>query len=179
MRKSKTRYVILGLLSEGNLSGYEIKKIVDLRFSHFWSESFGQIFPELKKLLEQGLIEMAEKKGQRDKTTYAITQKGMEELLQWLELPVEKDNVRIELLLKMYFSGLGDKKTIQKHVETYQKTYTQKLQVLGAFTHELEAIRDLHHNHGDILRVIDFGRKTYQAYIDWCSETLEYLKGRP
>ena len=127
--------------------------------------------------MAQGFIEVADKQGGRDKTTYAITQKGRAELLEWLDLPVEKDSVRIELLLKMYFSSLGDKKTIAKHIETYKKTYTEKLMVMDAFTGELEAIRDLHENHGDILRVIDFGRKTYQAYIDWCSETLDYLKG--
>ncbi len=41
----QTDYVILGLLAEQPLSGYQIKKIVDIRFGFFWSESFGQIFP--------------------------------------------------------------------------------------------------------------------------------------
>ena len=45
MEKRKTRYVILGLLLEGSLSGYDIKKIIDTRFSFFWSESYGQLYP--------------------------------------------------------------------------------------------------------------------------------------
>ena len=44
----QTDYVILGLLAERPLSGYQIKKIIDIRFQFFWSESFGQIFPALK-----------------------------------------------------------------------------------------------------------------------------------
>ena len=52
----QTDYVILGLLSEAPLSGYAIKKIVDLRFRFFWSESFGQIFPALRALPEGAII---------------------------------------------------------------------------------------------------------------------------
>lgn len=54
----KTRYVILGLLNEEPLSGYDIKKIIDIRMSFFWQESYGQIYPELSKLREEGLIEL-------------------------------------------------------------------------------------------------------------------------
>ena len=53
----QTDYVILGLLAEQPLSGYQIKKIVDIRFQFFWSESFGQIFPALKSLALAGLVE--------------------------------------------------------------------------------------------------------------------------
>ncbi len=53
----KTRFVILGLLNEEPLSGYDIKKIIDIRMSFFWQESYGQIYPELAKLREEGLVE--------------------------------------------------------------------------------------------------------------------------
>ena len=53
----KTRFVILGLLNEEPLSGYDIKKIIDIRMSFFWQESYGQIYPELAKLKKEGLIE--------------------------------------------------------------------------------------------------------------------------
>ena len=53
----QTDYVILGLLAEQPLSGYQIKKIIDIRFSFFWSESFGQIFPALKSLASEGFVE--------------------------------------------------------------------------------------------------------------------------
>ncbi len=53
----KTRFVILGLLNEEPLSGYDMKKIIDIRMSFFWQESYGQIYPELAKLREEGLIE--------------------------------------------------------------------------------------------------------------------------
>jgi DNA-binding PadR family transcriptional regulator len=45
MKKSKTKYPILGLLAEQPMSGYDIKKLVDVRFSFFWNESYGQSIP--------------------------------------------------------------------------------------------------------------------------------------
>lgn len=55
-KKNKTGYVILGLLSDRSISGYGIKKLRERRFHHFWSESYGQIYPELKRLLGAKLI---------------------------------------------------------------------------------------------------------------------------
>lgn len=53
----QTEYVILGLLSESPLTGYQIKRIIDVRFHFFWNESYGQLYPALKSLNATGLIE--------------------------------------------------------------------------------------------------------------------------
>ncbi|MDQ2700516.1 MAG: PadR family transcriptional regulator, partial [Actinomycetota bacterium] len=54
-----TGTVILGFLSEGEKSGYDIKSQVDTSTRFFWTASYGQIYPELKRLKEAGLIEEA------------------------------------------------------------------------------------------------------------------------
>ena len=71
----QTDYVILGLLAERPLSGYQIKKIVDIRFGFFWSESFGQIFPALKSLAVQGFAAECPQQtaGGRAAKAFAIT----------------------------------------------------------------------------------------------------------
>ena len=76
----QTDYVILGLLGERPMSGYEIKKVVDIRFRFFWNESFGQIFPSLKRLLEEGLIAEAEA-ARRDPDSSLPWEEVFEELL--------------------------------------------------------------------------------------------------
>src|SRR5215211_2439172 len=53
---SKTAYVILGMLALGKRTGYEIKALVDVSTRFFWAASYGQIYPELKRLEEAGLI---------------------------------------------------------------------------------------------------------------------------
>ena len=57
MELSPTAKVILGMLSFGPKSGYEIKALVDRSTRFFWAASYGQIYPELKRLAEAGLIE--------------------------------------------------------------------------------------------------------------------------
>lgn len=177
---SKTQYVILGLLSEGSLTGYEIKKIIDIRFSFFWSESYGQIYPELKRMVKDGLIAAAgpDQNTKRKRVAYSITQEGLQTLKGWLSAPTEKETVRFELLLKMYFSRLTDAGTMKRHVEEFMSAHQQQLAVLNQFQKELEALGDDHYNHRDILRIIDFGRRVYTAYLEWCKETIEYLERR-
>ena len=55
MKKSKTRFAVLGILSYGPMSGYDIKKFYEKNVAGFWSESYGQIYPILKRLAEEGL----------------------------------------------------------------------------------------------------------------------------
>jgi len=59
MKYNRTAYTILGMLSiEPNLSasGYEIRKAIESTVGYFWGESFGQIYPTLKRLAAEGLI---------------------------------------------------------------------------------------------------------------------------
>src|SRR4051794_41915186 len=56
MELSPTAYVILGMLGWRPMSGYEIKSLVDKSTRLFWTASYGQIYPELRRLQEAGLI---------------------------------------------------------------------------------------------------------------------------
>ena len=53
-KKQKTRSAILGLLSWQPMSGYDIKKLIEMGLRHFWSESYGQIYPTLEQLVKEG-----------------------------------------------------------------------------------------------------------------------------
>ncbi len=174
----QTDYVILGLLAERPLSGYAIKKIVDVRFKFFWSESFGQIFPALKSLAAQGLVEECplERADKRAAKTYQITPAGREALANWLVQPVEKESLRLEILLKTYFSGYAAPDAMLSHLDAFRLGHERQLNVLNQFQAELERIPDEDENHKDILRVIDFGQKVNIAYLEWCRETQVYFE---
>ncbi len=173
----KTRYVILGLLSDQPLTGYAIKKLIDVRFRFFWSESYGQIYPTLKKMLNQGYITIYKSDlSIRSQQRYAITELGQKALKDWVNESPDKESIRLEILLKMYFSSHGDKSSIIHHITEFKQTHSQDLMILNLFQNELKSIPDPNQNHQDILRVIDFGIKTNQAYLDWCKETIHYLE---
>lgn len=179
MRKSKTKYVILGLLSESDLTGYEIKKIIDIRFSFFWNESYGQLYPELKRLEKEGSINClpSETESHRDIIRYSITDQGMTQLKQWLAEPTEQEAVRFEILLKMYFSNITNEDVMIKHIMEFRENHQRQLSILNMFQKELMPIKEMD-NHEDVLRVIDFGQKVYSAYISWGEETIHYLEKR-
>lgn len=175
--ENKTHIVILGLLNEQPLSGYDIKKRIDLRFRFFWNESYGQIYPQLKKLEKTGLIKAVDREESgRSKQRYSITSEGREVLHQWLRMSPEKESVRIELLLKMYFTDQSSSSLLADYINTFQASHLQDLILLKLFKRELESIPDPHHNHQNIISVIEFGVKTNQAYLEWCSETLTNLE---
>ena len=176
----QTDFVILGLLSESPLTGYQIKKLIDVRFKFFWNESYGQLYPALKSLDRRGLIEETEEgmASKRSQKTYRITKEGMSGLQAWLCRPVERETVRLEILLKLYFSNLTDDAVICGHLEAFQETHKRDLVILQTFERELRLIIDEHPNHLQVLQVVDLGLKINEAYLAWSRETIRLLEER-
>ncbi len=177
---NKTRFLILGLLSEEPLSGYEIKRIVDARFSHFWNESFGQIYPELARLEGEGLVEMEKKgsEGGKERKVFSITPAGLDALKSWLAKPVEKEIVRFEILLKLYFSNLLDPTVMIGHIREFEMTHRKQQEMFNTFEKEIRQHIDMHDNHEEVLMVLHFGQKVCKAYGEWCAEVLQSLGNR-
>src|SRR5687768_461811 len=101
---SPTGRVICGMISIGRRTGYDIKALVDKATRLFWAASYGQIYPELKRLEADGLIRASAPEGGRRRTEYELTEAGEAALQEWLtsadELMYE---VRDEGLLKFFF----------------------------------------------------------------------------
>jgi PadR family transcriptional regulator, regulatory protein AphA len=98
--------VVLGLLSLGPRTGYDIKTVVDRSTRFFWAASYGQIYPELKKLEEGGLVHgHPEPSGGRARTVYELTEAGETALETWLASEGEPYyELRDEGMLKLFFS---------------------------------------------------------------------------
>ena len=174
----KTRFVILGLLQEEDLSGYDIKKIINIRMSFFWQESYGQIYPELGRMKGEGLIEQAalpESGLKTDKTLYHITDRGREEFKKWMKSENEKDTIRSEFLLKMYFSTDQDALEMKDHLTEFKAQAEQKIMLFRMFQQELTKDIDMHQNHKQILKVLDLGLRQAMLYSEWSGEQLDEL----
>ena len=101
-----TSYVILGMLGWRPMTGYEIKAIVDKSTRFFWAASYGQIYPELRRLAKAGLIEgRSEPQGGRQRNVYRLTAAGRRELRDWLHTEPEVLEVRDEGILKLFFAS--------------------------------------------------------------------------
>ena len=106
MELSATGKVILGMLAARPRSGYEIKQLVDSSARFFWAASYGQIYPELKRLEKQGLITGSDSaNGARQRTTYKLTAAGRRTAREWIASPPEVFELRDEGLLELFFAG--------------------------------------------------------------------------
>jgi DNA-binding PadR family transcriptional regulator len=124
-REKKTRYALLGLLSIGPSSGYGLKQRIQHTTAHFWSESYGQIYPELSNLEEEGLLssyeEKAEGQGPGVRRVYAITESGLAALKSWLQESPSPEVIRDEFLLKIFFGVHADPEALLQHLHNKQR----------------------------------------------------------
>src|SRR5437870_685624 len=94
------------MLRQRPRSGYDIKRFVDHSTRFFWAASYGQIYPELHRLEEEGLIERErEDKSGRRRTVYRLTRPGQRELVAWLRAPEDSvRELRDEAMLRLFFA---------------------------------------------------------------------------
>jgi len=106
-RSSSGSEVLLGLLTIEPMSGYDLGQTIRVSIGHFWNESYGQIYPNLKRLAAEGLVtaKAERQKGKPDRHIYSITPKGRERLAQWLAVAPQPEVPRNELLLKLFFGS--------------------------------------------------------------------------
>lgn len=105
MESTAVTWTVVGLLAQRPRSGYEIKQAVDRTIRHFWAASYGQIYPELKRLEAAGWIEGADgSRGARSRRVYTITAEGQRELRGWLYGHETRIELRDESLLRLFFA---------------------------------------------------------------------------
>ena len=163
-----TARVICGMIRLGRRTGYEIKQRVDVSSRFFWAASYGQIYPELKRLEEQGLIrgKDAATNG-RARREYELTPAGDEALDRWLrsDEPLTFET-RDEGLLKLFFS---DGLTPDEHRALLASMRARHQAIVAS----LESIEDMaREKGGGRYEVLRFGL----AYHTFCAERLAEME---
>lgn len=168
--------VILGLLSHEELTGYEIKKRMDTALKYFWSASYGSIYPALSDLVKRGLATKREDtQNKRNKLIYTITDAGRSYLKKWLTLPVEKDELRYETLLKLFFANEQDTEQALFHITAFAEKIKKELPSLLRAEKVLKDCLEDDSAHKYYLLTVKFGIKTYRTYLEWCEEAKKFL----
>jgi PadR family transcriptional regulator, regulatory protein AphA len=172
---SSTAYVILGMLRREPLSGYEIKALVDNSTRFFWAASYGQIYPELKRLSEAGLVEGADSPtGGRKRTVYEITADGEEELKAWLRQPPEVFEMRDEGLLKLFFAdALPPQEAVEivRSMRGYREEMNRRLR-------EIELTKGEEKGSYRLL-VLHCGIEYTDWFVGWCHRVEEEILAAP
>ena len=172
MELSATAYVILGMLAWQPMSGYDIKGIVDKSTRFFWAASYGQIYPELRRLAEAGLVEgEAEAGSGRRRNVYRLTTPGREALEDWLAEEPQTFETRDEALLKLFFASAAP--------ETGATSLDAKRHYHEAKLKQLRAIEAAGRPSGFTGLVLRFGIESSEWTIEWCAREAERLREAP
>jgi DNA-binding PadR family transcriptional regulator len=160
-----TGRVILGMITLGRRTGYDIKQFVDKTTRHFWAASYGQIYPELKRLEDQGLIiGRDDPSGGRARTVYELTDGGSVALKSWLRTPsVPAPELRDEGMLKLFFSDALPEQRIQ-NIRAMRTEAETKLAILGGLEDKAS-----HGPTGPYL-TLQLGLTETRCLISWCEE---------
>jgi DNA-binding PadR family transcriptional regulator len=165
--------VILGLLSIGPRSGYEIKASVDRSTRFFWAASYGQIYPELKRLEEAGLVEGEDvPTGDRARRVYALTDAGRGELEAWLLGRDTTVELRDESLLRLFFADALPREQALALLEGRRRGHEEYLRVL----HEIDERPGEDPEFVDL--VLRWGIAFHEWGAEWCTQQLKRLSAQ-
>lgn len=168
---SPTAKAILGILAMGPASGYEIKQIVDDSTRFFWAASYGQIYPELKRLEKRGLIAGSdEPTGGRSKTTWKLTAAGRRSVKQWLEAPAEVFEMRNEGMLKLFVAEWGGAGDVEPQVAEMAAHSDEVVAQLGRVRDKIES------EGGEAPVCLRLGISLNEFIAEWCRRTLAEME---
>ena len=169
MELNTTAYVILGVLAWGPSSGYDVKAVVDRSVRFFWTASYGQIYPELRRLSDAGLVKGAtQPKSGRRRTVYRITAAGRRALADWLAQEPQVFETRDEGLLKLFFADASPA-TAAASLDAKRRYHEEKLK-------QLRAIEATGQADGSPLLVLRYGIESSEWMVDWCTREAERLR---
>lgn len=171
-RSGRTRYTVLGVLTLGPRSGYDIKKFIEETTNYFWRESFGQIYPALKQLASEGRVS-AEEAASTDgpnRIVYSITETGRRELQAWLREPHESEVPRVELLLKLFFGPQVSPEVNLAHIARERDQVAESLAALEEIAAWLREERSSTPGFPYYMLTVRQGILSYRARLEWCDE---------
>jgi DNA-binding PadR family transcriptional regulator len=178
MNLSQTAYVILGILAiHDDQSGYEIRKTIQQSVGFFWGESYGQIYPTLKRLAGDGLIVPSKSASQArtKRQEYSITDAGRSALQEWLAVPYRDDPPRDEFLLKLFFGVEAAPGVSIAHIRNFQEKNRNMLATLL----QLESLAQAYNSHHPGFRfwmlTLKFGLAQLRSALEWSESALAML----
>jgi PadR family transcriptional regulator AphA len=170
---SDTEYAVLGLLTFGARSGYELDKLTRRSIGYFWRPAKSKIYAILPRLVGRGLAratQVAQDK-RPDKQVYAITRAGERALEEWLTSPEPAAGVaRDGLLLKLFFGRHAHGAALREQVVARKRAAERKLGELE----EIERTIDRDEDFFPYLTLLH-GLETSRATIAWTERVLKLL----
>ncbi|MBM7866274.1 PadR family transcriptional regulator [Heliobacterium gestii] len=101
----KGQDVILGILLDGPMSGYDIKQYFEKYLPDMFVASFGTIYPTLNRMEKEGYIEkeIIVQEGKPNKHLYRVTTQGKEAFHAYIQSPIEPKTIKYDFMMRLVF----------------------------------------------------------------------------
>ncbi|HEM6271994.1 TPA: PadR family transcriptional regulator [Streptococcus suis] len=171
-------HIILGILetSDQRITGKRITDFVQRDLGEFWQVAHSQVYPELKRMTDEGWITCHAVPGNEKEKQYEMTDKGREVLEQWLSVPNETTPQQKDVFsLKMFFIEDRDDPRVPELL-TYQIEVIEKhLKHLESRKMELFAQKDYELSHYGRYIIMTRAIERNRSQLQWLQETLQSL----
>lgn len=174
-----TEFAILGLLAEQPRSGYDIRKEVQARLSHFWSESYGHLYPMLRRLESRRLVsarQVAGRGGRPGRNVYSITAAGRKALEAWFVQPPAPSRPRNELLLRIFLGRYAPPDVLARDVAAYRERITESLEHLRRTARDIDLERPAPSDAIYWKLALDFGIRLFETLAEWSADAEKVLR---
>jgi PadR family transcriptional regulator, regulatory protein AphA len=169
------RHALLGLLVDRQGSGYDLMKLFETSLVNVWPATQSQVYGELGKLADSGLLAVAAE-GPRGRKEYSLTESGREELRHWL-IDVEPTRVhRSDMLLRVFFLGVLTREEAHAYLVNEQTRAAQDQAALEGLKAGVDWGEDMISVNGRI--TLEFGLRQSAMREEWARWAAEQLTVR-
>lgn len=165
----KVRYFVLGLLNEQAMSGYDIKCFLESLSWLIGSPSYGSIYPTLRSLLqdERVSVEVISRPDRPPRKLYSLTEKGRQELGDWLEEPTGTHLSMKAFLMRLILADNLSPASLTAQLQGRQELVADQTRMLQ------ETASTLQDDSHPVQRLaLDYGIAMAEAELDWLSRAL-------
>ena len=175
-------HLILGLLSDQPMSGYDLNKAFQQGVQHFWTVDQSQIYRALYKLDEQGNVEVEhiQQTDNPDKKVYSVTKAGETMLEDWLKAPIDGSPVREGWLGQIHFADHIDDAALIQNLTLYRQEVDLRYQALSTLREHI--LRDV----GDVTKLprryrlrlltLDYGIEVHEFHLGWFDRAIDQIR---
>ena len=124
------RYALLAILRVGALSGYDLQKQFSQSVGNVWHAPDSQIYPELRRMEEAGLVEGEDQlRGERGRRrVYHVTEAGDRAFVEWMNAPMEYQRVRDPAHLRAAYLETVSHETARQFFEEHIAQWERELE---------------------------------------------------
>jgi DNA-binding PadR family transcriptional regulator len=173
-RTSQTETAVLGALSVEPMTGYALREAIRDVLGHFWSESFGQIYPTLEHLERHGYVERRPSDRSRS-SNFTLTGSGRARLRALLAEPIQPAPPRSGLLLRLFFGRQLGPEACRALLCEARDEALQRLQMFAELRREIDHENLYPEDRPYWLLTISAGEHGTHATVDWADEAIEAL----